>query len=111
VAGAGFLALLTLAKLFATSQRAAGILGNLVLFPLLMLGGSFVPFAMMPDGLVRAGRLTPNGWAVTQLDAVLFGAVEPAALALSFAGAFVFFALLAWLGARRCGGAFARSEA
>jgi ABC-type multidrug transport system permease subunit len=110
-AGAGFLVLLTLAKLFASSQRAAGIVGNLVLFPVLMLGGSFVPFAMMPDWLVRIGRCTPNGWAVTQLDTLLFGTLEPRELALSFAGALALFALLAWCGARRFGGAFARNEA
>lgn len=109
-AAAVFLALLTLVKLFASSQRAAGVLGNLVLFPVLMIGGSFIPFAMMPDWLVRIGERTPNGWSVALLDRLLFSEVDGLALGASFAAALLAFAALSWLAARRFGGAFARGE-
>lgn len=109
-AGAVFLALLTLIKLFASSQRAAGVLGNLVLFPVLMVGGSFVPFVMMPDWLARIGRSTPNGWSVGMLDEVLFGEIDALVLSASFGGALVALGALVWLGARRFGGSFARGE-
>lgn len=111
LAGAVFLALLTLLKLFASSQRAAGVLGNLVLFPVLMLGGSFVPFEMMPRWLVEIGRFTPNGAAVELLDELLFGAPQASSLALGVALALASSALLVALAARRFAGAFARSEA
>lgn len=107
-AGVVFLGLLTLLKLWASSQRAAGVLGNLVLFPLLMLGGCFMPFAWMPDWLARIGRFTPNGWAVTQLDAVLFGEFDASTLGLSFAGAIAVASALAMLGARRIDRVFGR---
>jgi hypothetical protein len=50
----------------AATQRAASVLANLIIFPLAMLGGCFFPFEWMPqvDGLV--GKLTPNGWALSQ---------------------------------------------
>lgn len=108
--GAAFLALFTLVKLFASTQRAASVLGNLLVFPLLMLGGSFVPFAAMPESLVRIGRFTPNGWAVGVLDEVLFGAISPSALAFSAAGAFLTLLALAGACALRMNGAFARGD-
>lgn len=109
-ASAVFLALLTLIKLFASSQRAAGVLGNLLLFPVLMIGGSFIPFEMMPDWLVRIGRRTPNGWSVSLLDELLFSQVGAPVVVASFAGALIALAALSWLAARRFGGAFARGE-
>ncbi len=109
-AGAVFLALLTLLKLFASSQRGAGVIGNLLLFPLLMLGGSFVPFVMMPQWLVEIGRRLPNGAAVELLDTILFGAPRASTVALGFAAAFASCALLVALASRRFSGAFARGE-
>lgn len=65
----------------ATTQRAANVLTNLVIFPLAMLGGSFFPFEWMPGWMVSIGRLTPNGWALTQFKSILAGSVEMAAIA------------------------------
>ncbi len=109
LAGAVFLALLTLVKLFASSQRSAGVIGNLVLFPLLMLGGNFLPFAVMPRWLVEIGRWLPNGAAVELIDELLFGAPRTTTLALGGAAALVACALLVALAARRFAGAFVRS--
>jgi len=106
--GAAFLALFSLVKLFAGTQRAASVLGNLLVFPLLMLGGSFVPFAAMPESLARIGRFTPNGWAVGLLDELLFGAFAPSTLALGAAGVLLTLLALAAACARRMNGAFAR---
>ena len=79
----------------AASQRAAAVLANLVVFPMAMLGGCFFPFEWMPAWMARIGRLTPNGWALSQFKAILEGtsAVQPlaiAALALTAAGALAF---------------------
>jgi ABC-type multidrug transport system permease subunit len=52
-------------------------------FPLMMLGGSFLPFEMMPGWMAAIGRLTPNGQGVTQLRAILSGHADPAALAFA----------------------------
>lgn len=63
------------------SERGGGLVTMLVLFPLLMLGGSFFPFETMPDGLAAIGRVTPNGMALVELVSILDGDVEPARLA------------------------------
>lgn len=75
-AGTILLALMSALKLFAGSQRAAGLIGNLLLFPLIMVGGSMIPFEAMPEWLGRVGRRTPNGAAMEVLKQLLYG--EPA---------------------------------
>ena len=49
------------------SRRAGTIVTNIIMFPLLMAGGSFFPLATMPDWLAAIGRLSPNGFMVAQL--------------------------------------------
>ena len=106
--GVVFLLILTVVHLYASGARTAGFLVNLVTLPLLMLGGSFFPFEMMPSFLAAIGRWTPNGWALVQLKAILAGTMTMPALAarllvlVLIGGAFFFLAL------RRLTGAFAR---
>jgi len=81
------------------TQRAANVLTNLIIFPLAMLGGSFFPFEWMPGWMVAIGRLTPNGWALTQFKAILEGSPDLARLASSAAllaafGGVAFFLIL-----------------
>lgn len=84
--GTVFLAVMLLLQVLASSQRTAGMLIMMVLFPLLMAGGSFFPFESMPDWLARIGRLTPNGWAVTHLKRILAADATLVSLAIPFAG-------------------------
>jgi ABC-type multidrug transport system permease subunit len=74
-----------------------------------MLGGSFFPFEAMPAGMAALGRKTPNGWALEELKAILGDTIEPARLALAFAGLLAVCAVLFLLATRRIAGAFARS--
>ena len=67
-----YLFLLTIA-VHASSPRAANVIGNLVVFPLALLGGSFFPFEMMPDWMASIGRFTPNGWAVMAFKGFVSG--------------------------------------
>ena len=73
----------------------------LVLFPLLMIGGSFFPFEAMPEGLAAIGRLTPNGMALTELVDLLDGEVEAGSLARVAGTLFAAGALLLLFVARR----------
>lgn len=98
--------LLALLTLFASSQRAASVLNNLVIFPLAMVGGAFFPFEVMPDSFVRIGRLTPNGWALGQLKTILSGSADLGALAWSFAGLAIAGAVAFLLAMRRMRRAF-----
>jgi ABC-2 type transport system permease protein len=68
-----------------STQRAAGVLSSLIIFPLAMLGGCFFPFEWMPAWMAGIGRLTPNGWALTQFKAILDGTATPVHLATSAA--------------------------
>jgi len=79
------LLMMTSLQLCATSQQTAHIVAFLVVFPLGMLGGGFFPFEFMPEWMARIGRLTPNGWALVQLRALLEGPVAPVRLATLFA--------------------------
>jgi ABC-2 type transport system permease protein len=64
----------------ASTQRAASVLANLIIFPLAMLGGCFFPFEWMPTWMVSIGKLTPNGWALSQFKAILENRVDAAQL-------------------------------
>jgi ABC-2 type transport system permease protein len=85
----------------ASSQRAAVVLGNLVVFPLMLAGGCFFPFEMMPGWMARIARLTPTGWAVVQFKAVLSGSANARGLAAALAGLALVSALAFWLVLRR----------
>jgi ABC-type Na+ efflux pump permease subunit len=83
--GTAFFVVFLLLAMYSPGQRAADIIGNLVVFPLVLVGGSFFPFEVMPDWMAALGRLTPNGWAVTQFRDILTGAVNPKTLAIGAA--------------------------
>jgi ABC-type transport system involved in cytochrome c biogenesis permease component len=65
----------------AGSERGGGLITMLILFPLLMVGGTFFPFEAMPEGLAAIGRLTPAGLAVNGLARILDGSAKLAELA------------------------------
>ena len=56
------------------TRRAANLLTSLVVFPLLMMGGSFFPLDVLPDWLAAIGRLSPNGFAADKLTLELTSA-------------------------------------
>lgn len=109
LSGAFLLTLVYPLQLFATSQRSGGVMTSIVVMPLLLLGGSFFPFDMMPEGLERIGRLTPNGWALTGLNDILRDDVVPGRLAFGVLGMLLIGSLLFVIANRRMSGPFVRS--
>lgn len=106
LSGAGLLLLILPLQLFASSQKAGGLLTNLVMMPLLMLGGSFFPFDAMPEGMAAIGRLTPNGWMLSEFQGIVlndFGWSSLGWSALAMAG---LGSLLFALAVRRLSGPF-----
>lgn len=71
-------------QVFASSHRGASVLSFVVVFPLMMLGGSMFPLEAMPGWLAAIGKFTPNGWAVLQLKAILLGQQGPLPLPTAF---------------------------
>jgi len=104
--GTVFYLLLLPLSLHASSERGADVMGNLLVFPLSLIGGCFFPFEMMPHWMAAIGRLTPNGWAVTQFRAILSGSAEPAKLAVGSACLMAAGAAAFLLSVRRLRGVF-----
>ncbi len=67
-------------QMLGSTQRGANMLTTMVVFPAMMIGGAFFPFEIMPAGMAAIGRALPNGMAVTQTKALMFGQPEPGAL-------------------------------
>jgi ABC-type multidrug transport system permease subunit len=76
LSGVAFYLFLVTIAVHASGQRAANVIGNLVVFPLSLVGGSFFPFEMMPGWMASIGRLTPNGWAITKFKAFVAGSAH-----------------------------------
>ncbi len=106
--GVFLLALMIVLQLVASSRRNAHMLAMAVSFPLLMLGGSFFPFDIMPAGMAAVGRLTPNGWALERLVEIVLGEWEARSLLVSAAAIGAVVAVLLALAVRRLRAGFAR---
>jgi ABC-type multidrug transport system permease subunit len=76
LSGTVFYLFLVAITIHASNQRVANVIGNLIVFPLALLGGSFFPFEMMPDWMARIGRFTPNGWAITIFKGLVAGSAH-----------------------------------
>ena len=101
LAGVGFqLAFLAL-HVHAPTQRAGNVIGSLTLFPLLMVGGSFFPFEVMPPWLAAVGRSTPNGWLLDRLRTVAFEDAALGSLVPPIAALALLASVLAWTAIRR----------
>jgi ABC-type multidrug transport system permease subunit len=107
--GTALYLLFLLLLLQASTQRTANMLGNLVVFPLALVGGCFFPFELMPNVMASIGRLTPNGWAIVQFKAILTGSANIAGLAVAFGG-LIGVSLVAYLLTMRRLRRFARIE-
>lgn len=66
-------ALLSLIQVLSPSKKAGGMISTLVMFPLLMVGGSFFPTEAMPDFISSIAQFTPNGRVLEPLKAYLVG--------------------------------------
>jgi ABC-2 type transport system permease protein len=94
-----------LVQLWFAGERTATTVGGMAMVPLAMLGGCFFPLESMPENFARLARMTPNGWMLVRLKAMLTAPVPPGELARDFAvllasGALLF-ALARWRMERR----------
>jgi ABC-type multidrug transport system permease subunit len=61
-AGVGFFAWFAALQMLFSTQKGASLLTMIVLFPLMMMGGSFFPLDALPNWLADIGRMSPNGF-------------------------------------------------
>lgn len=58
------------------NNKAANLVTMILLFPLMMVGGSFFPFEALPDWVADMGRIAPNGYVVDRMSGVLTRATD-----------------------------------
>jgi ABC-type Na+ efflux pump permease subunit len=107
--GIVLVAALVLLQLHAATQRAGHLFTNSIGFPMLMIGGGFFPFEVMPASFASIGRRTPLGWMLEELKAILFARASTADVLLGFTVLAAALLLLGALCRARLAGAFARS--
>ncbi len=74
LSGVGLFAWFAALQMLFSGQKAANLVSTILLFPLMMAGGSFFPLAVMPDYIARIGRLAPNGFVADRLTTELTAA-------------------------------------
>ncbi len=67
VSGVGLFGWFAALQMLLPNMRAADLFTTILVFPLLMMGGSFFPLEVLPDWLSAIGRWSPNGYVVSQL--------------------------------------------
>jgi ABC-type transport system involved in cytochrome c biogenesis permease component len=73
-AGVGFFAWFAALQMLFSSQKGASLLTTILLFPLMMMGGSFFPLAALPNWLAEIGRMSPNGFVADRFTTELTSA-------------------------------------
>ena len=66
-------AVLSLIQVLAPSKKVGGMISTLIMFPLLMAGGSFFPIETMPKFIAKIAQYTPNGRVIEPLKSYLTG--------------------------------------
>ena len=61
LAGCSLFLVMLVIQLSCPTRKSAALFTTLVLFPLMMLGGSFFPFENMPGWMAAIGKWSPNG--------------------------------------------------
>lgn len=105
-AGAALFCYLVLVQVSARHARTAAVLSQMVVLPLMMIGGSFFPFDLMPGWMAAIGRWTPNGLAVARVRDILFGRPDLSSIAVAAIGLGVPAVLAFALAVRRMRGPF-----
>ncbi|MFQ5609779.1 MAG: hypothetical protein ACE5F8_05865, partial [Woeseiaceae bacterium] len=72
--GVGLFGIFSAMQMMFPNNRAANIVTTVLMFPLLMAGGSFFPLAALPDWIAAIGVLSPNGFIVDRLGTELTSA-------------------------------------
>ena len=66
--GVGLFAWFAALQMLLPNNKAANVVTMILLFPLMMIGGSFFPLAALPDWIAGIGRFAPNGFIVDRLS-------------------------------------------
>jgi len=67
ISGVALFSWFTALQMSFSNQKTARVISSMLLFPLLMAGGSFFPLAVLPDWIAAIGRASPNGFVAHRL--------------------------------------------
>lgn len=104
LAGPLLFAFLMLVQVSAATSNSADVIATLLMFPLLMVGGSFFPTEAMPEWLAPVADFTPNGRILEPLKQYFIGTFGASGLLEALApvlAATIVLIVLAWLVVRR----------
>ena len=100
VSGVALFAWFSVLQMMFSNQRIAGIVSTLLVFPLLMAGGSFFPLAVLPGWIAAIGRASPNGFMAdrltTEITSLGAGAIDSTSWLIVLAGAVAGLLVCAW---------------
>lgn len=74
LSGVGLFAWFSVLQMLMPTSKAGNLVTSTLVFPLLMMGGSFFPLDALPDWLATIGRMSPNGFMVDKLTLELTSA-------------------------------------
>ncbi|NIS91372.1 MAG: ABC transporter permease [Woeseiaceae bacterium] len=100
VSGVALFAWFSALQMLFSNPKTASLISMMLVFPLLMAGGSFFPLAVLPDWIAAIGRASPNGFMADRLTTEVTSAA-PVAIDLSswvivLAGAIVGLVICGW---------------
>jgi len=82
ISGVALFAWLSMLQMSFSTRRSANVISGMLLFPLLMAGGSFFPLSVLPGWIAVVGRASPNGFVTDKLTTEITAAgtwvIEPA---------------------------------
>ncbi len=108
LAGVTFVVLFMWIFVHTRSRRSGMVITNSIVFPLMMLGGSFFPAEVMPTWMGAVGRVTPNGWSLERLKDILIDRADVTQLLVGAAVLLAVALVLFFHTAARMRGAFVR---
>lgn len=83
-----------------SNQKTASVISSVLLFPLLMAGGSFFPLAVLPGWIAAIGRASPNGFVADRLTSEIIApeawSIDLSSWLIVVAGAAIGLSICAW---------------
>lgn len=100
VSGVALFAWFAALQMLFSNPKTASLISMMLVFPLLMAGGSFFPLAVLPDWIAAIGRASPNGFMAdrltTEVTSAAAGAIDASSWIIVLAGALVGLVICAW---------------
>jgi ABC-type Na+ efflux pump permease subunit len=100
VSGVALFAWFAALQMLFSNRRTASVISMMLVFPLLMAGGSFFPLAVLPGWIAAIGRASPNGFMAdrltTEVTSVSAGAIDSTSWLIVLVGALAGLAVCGW---------------